>query len=477
MAHSDVCPENLRFTRDYIKKTFRKPYEYQRIDDAVDQIGNNELSPAVFTPLNVVQHKSVLWCLDNRRLWVLRKAGVPTVKVIFVLPNYNRSSEKFFASLNDPLVRQYSRANYFPSVRGVRSVGINSCKGASDGVPRAPIRMHHYPTAVAGANKTTPLLPQHLKTCTVRIDIPAKVNHESNSNCFHKQSQPMAQCDACPNKLRFTQDSIKNTFKEPYEHQRIDDAVDQIGNNQLSPADLMPLRVVKHKSVLWSLDNRRLWVLRKAGVPTVKVIWVLPNHNRRSVDFFSSLSDPLLEREYSSANYFPRVRGGFRLVGINGSNVSSSGGAHPPPIPLLLQHPSNRTLPKSTSTAPPHLRDLTVRIDIPPPPVPLLHHHSTTVAGAAQANRTWEYKRTPPPPTHHMRDYTVRINIHPSIPPLRNTSQQLSEVNVPLLSNDSVGSDLLTKILNFVRWVKEKVFGFFRPITPAGNQGNYNNFV
>ncbi|GLJ09108.1 hypothetical protein SUGI_0101980 [Cryptomeria japonica] len=406
MAHSDVCPENLRFTRDYIKKTFRKPYEYQRIDDAVDQIGNNELSPAVFTPLNVVQHKSVLWCLDNRRLWVLRKAGVPTVKVIFVLPNYNRSSEKFFASLNDPLVRQYSRANYFPSVRGVRSVGINSCKGASDGVPRAPIRMHHYPTAVAGANKTTPLLPQHLKT-----------------------------------------------------------------------SDLMPLRVVKHKSVLWSLDNRRLWVLRKAGVPTVKVIWVLPNHNRRSVDFFSSLSDPLLEREYSSANYFPRVRGGFRLVGINGSNVTSSGGHHPPPIPLLVQHPTNRTLPKSTSTAPPHLRDLTVRINIPPPPVPLLHHHSTTVAGAAQANRTWEYKRTPPPPTHHMRDYTVRINIHPSIPPLRNTSQQLSEVNVPLLSNDSVGSDLLTKILNFVRWVKEKVFGFFRPITPAGNQGNYNNFV
>ncbi|GLJ09105.1 hypothetical protein SUGI_0101930 [Cryptomeria japonica] len=381
MANSDVCPENLRFTQDSIKNTFKKPYEYQRIDDAVDQIRNNQLSPAVLMPLTVVHHKSVLWSLDNRRLWVLRKAGVPTVKLILVPHSYNRRSNEFFSSLNDPLVRRYSSANYFPRVRGgVRSVGINRGKGFNDGVPRPPIRIPHYPTVVAGTNKTPGIpparIPHHLKTGTVRVDIPAKVNYEANSMGFDKESQPMVDCNVCPNNLRFTQHS----------------------------------------------------------------------------------------------------------------NVSTSGGAPPPPIPLLLHHPTNSTLPKSISTAPSpsppphHLRDITVRINIPPPPnggapplpVPLLHHHSTTLA-----NITFpKYTPTPPPTLHHVRVSTARLNIHPSVPPLPNTSGQLSEVTVPLLSNNSSGpsekkgSCLWDKILNFLCWVKNKVFGCFGPTTRAGNQGN-----
>ncbi|GLJ09099.1 hypothetical protein SUGI_0101780 [Cryptomeria japonica] len=381
MAHSDVCPENLRFTRDYIKNTFRKPYEYQRIDDAVGQIGNNQ------------------------RLWVLRKAGVPTVKVILVPPNFNRSSEEFFSRLNDQLVRRYSKANYFPSVRGVKSVGINRCIGTSNDAPPPPI-----PLALR-----TP----HLKTGTVRIDIPVSANSEASSICFQNESQPKAQCNVCPDNLRFTQDSIKNRFKKPYEYQSIDETVDQIGNNQLSPAVLMPLRVVQHKSVLWSLDNRRLWVLRKAGVPTVKVIWVQKNVNRRSEDFFSSLSDPLLERQYSSADYFPHVRGSSRFVGISRS------GALPPPTPSLL-------------------------------------NHSTTVT-----NRT--PPRPPPPP---LRDITVRSNIPPLVSPLPNAYHQTRKNFVPKLCNKNSGpggkkgsDSLWGKILNVVSSVMEKGFGFFRFIT------------
>ncbi|GLJ09106.1 hypothetical protein SUGI_0101940 [Cryptomeria japonica] len=109
---------------------------------------------------------------------------------------------------------------------------------------------------------------------------------------------------------------------------------------------------------------------------------------------------------------------------------------------------ANNTLPKSTCSAPSppshRLRDITVRINIPPPPnygappsiVPLLHHHPTTLAN----NTLPKYTPTPPLPTHHVRDSSsprVGINIHPSVPPLPNSLHQLSEATGPLHSNNS----------------------------------------
>ncbi|GLJ09101.1 hypothetical protein SUGI_0101800 [Cryptomeria japonica] len=76
-----VNPENLRFTQDSIENRLEKPYDYQRIHDAVDQIRSNQLNPGVFMPLTVVDRMGRMWCLDNRRLWVLRKAGVPIMNV------------------------------------------------------------------------------------------------------------------------------------------------------------------------------------------------------------------------------------------------------------------------------------------------------------------------------------------------------------------------------------------------------------
>ncbi|GLJ09104.1 hypothetical protein SUGI_0101920 [Cryptomeria japonica] len=252
----------------------------------------------------------------------------------------------------------------------------------------------------------------------------------------------MAHSDVCPENLRFTQDSIKNKFKEPYEHQRIDVAVDQIGSEELNPEVLMPLTVVHHKNVLWSLDNRRLWVLRKAGVPTVKVIWVPPNYNRRSEEFFSSLSDPLLERKYSSADYFPRVRGGLRFVDINRS------GAPPLPIPLPLNHP-------------------------------------TTVAGAAQASRTSPPPPPSPPPPSPSRpldDITVRNSIPPLVSSLPNASYQTPKKAVPMIPNENSGpggkkgsDSLWGKILNAVNYVMDEGFGFFCFIPPRFFHFNLSN--
>ncbi|GLJ09091.1 hypothetical protein SUGI_0101660 [Cryptomeria japonica] len=224
----------------------------------------------------------------------------------------------------------------------------------------------------------------------------------------------MAHSDVSPKKLRFTQDSIKNTFKEPYEYQHIDDAVDQIGNKQLNPAVLMPLTVVHHKSMLWSLDNRRLWVLRKAGVPTVKC------------KIFSSC-----------------MGGDVRSVGINRGKGNSDGA---PPLPIRIpRHPT--ALPR------PHLNCS----GAPPPPVQLLLNHPTTIASTSEANRT-----PSPPPPHPLRDITVRSNIPPLVSSLPNAYHHTHKYTVPKLSNTdsgpggNKGSDSLWgRILNVVNCVMD----------------------
>ncbi|GLJ09100.1 hypothetical protein SUGI_0101790 [Cryptomeria japonica] len=118
--------------------------------------------------------------------------------------------------------RRFSSDTYFPRVRG----GINRVKGISHGVPPPSI----------GINGT------------IRIDIPAKVNHEATSTCFEKESQRMAQLS--PEKLRFTQDSIENGFEKPYDYQRIVDAVASAAqaNRTPSPPSPRPLRDITVRS-------------------------------------------------------------------------------------------------------------------------------------------------------------------------------------------------------------------------------------
>eukprot|EP01018_Ginkgo_biloba_P033965 Gb_01383 [translate_table: standard] len=123
----------------------------------------------------------------------------------------------------------------------------------------------------------------------------------------------MVQIEVCPEDLRFTQDSIKNRFRPPYQSLRVDDAVERIQKKVLSANEFTTMNVVKERGVLWSLDNRRLWVFRKAGVSVVNVNLVSPNYSPRSVEFFRTL-EPYLERRYSSRSYYPRVRGAIRAI-------------------------------------------------------------------------------------------------------------------------------------------------------------------
>lgn len=119
MVQLTVKPEDLRFTQDSIAIKFRSPYDDLRVKDAVEQIQKGILTAEEFTTMNVEEHKGILWCLDNRRLWIFRKAQVQQVTVDIVSVAYSERSHMFFTNLNAELERQYSRSRFYhPRVRG-----------------------------------------------------------------------------------------------------------------------------------------------------------------------------------------------------------------------------------------------------------------------------------------------------------------------------------------------------------------------
>ncbi|KAL2652821.1 hypothetical protein R1flu_020949 [Riccia fluitans] len=76
---------------------------------------------------------------------------------------------------------------------------------------------------------------------------------------------------ASPADIRFSQESIPVCFDHPHEEDRLDKAVDLIVNNRLAASDFPHMNVVLMDNRLWTLNNRRLWVFRKAGVTDVFV--------------------------------------------------------------------------------------------------------------------------------------------------------------------------------------------------------------
>eukprot|EP01018_Ginkgo_biloba_P037764 Gb_35121 [translate_table: standard] len=118
MVQLVVCPDNLRFTQDSIACKFRPPYDQVRIDDAAERIQKGVLSASQFRMMNVVRHNGILWCFDNRRLWVFRKAGVKSVTVNIAASDYCERSELFFRNLDVGLEHCYSSPWFYPRVRG-----------------------------------------------------------------------------------------------------------------------------------------------------------------------------------------------------------------------------------------------------------------------------------------------------------------------------------------------------------------------
>ncbi len=113
-----------------------------------------------------------------------------------------------------------------------------------------------------------------------------------------------------PKDLRFTQDSIAVYFQSPHEDWRIDDTVDMIVSKKLSPKRFPMLSVVRYEGLLWSLDNRRLWVFRKAQVLKITVLLDPDFESRRRI--VNLKSDRSLMARWSCESYFPTVRGKVR---------------------------------------------------------------------------------------------------------------------------------------------------------------------
>ena len=67
-----------------------------------------------------------------------------------------------------------------------------------------------------------------------------------------------------PNTVRFSQDSIKPTFKDG---RTIDDLAAGLRSGEVKPGDVPPVRVVNRDGELFTLDNRRLEAFRRADVP------------------------------------------------------------------------------------------------------------------------------------------------------------------------------------------------------------------
>ncbi|GLJ08602.1 hypothetical protein SUGI_0092140 [Cryptomeria japonica] len=108
-----VNPKNLRFTQLDIAPSFTDP-EHPKVKEAISLILRHQLDPAVFGELTVHRDKQlgVVWCESNRRLYVLRKAGVPSVRVKFVNNDYmsRRMKDADKITLNDP--------DFMPTIRG-----------------------------------------------------------------------------------------------------------------------------------------------------------------------------------------------------------------------------------------------------------------------------------------------------------------------------------------------------------------------
>ena len=69
---------------------------------------------------------------------------------------------------------------------------------------------------------------------------------------------------ADPNSIRFTQDSVKNSFQDKRTLQSL---VDDLKSGKVTANDIPPIRVFEKDGKIYSLDNRRLKAFQEAGAP------------------------------------------------------------------------------------------------------------------------------------------------------------------------------------------------------------------
>jgi len=113
-----------------------------------------------------------------------------------------------------------------------------------------------------------------------------------------------------PNKIRYSQDGITKTFTNGT---RIDDAARTLAGSPGSVGRYPAIKITKRKGRYISLDNRRLWVFKHAGVAQCPVVWATAQEVKDSTHFDS-----------------PE---GTAFVGVREGSTLSMQGLVPAPIP------------------------------------------------------------------------------------------------------------------------------------------------
>ncbi|GLJ08610.1 hypothetical protein SUGI_0092270 [Cryptomeria japonica] len=244
-----VNPKNLRFTQLDIAPSFTDP-EHPKVIEAISLILRHQLDPAVFGELTVHRDKQlgVVWCENNRRLYVLRKAGIPSVRVKFVNNDYmsRRIKDADKITLNDP--------DFMPRIRGELS-GVQTDQEQNEtsllgvvGSVSAALVAGYWGWKLYNSQKDN--------------DDDDDGNHTISSAKKH------------PKDLRFTQLSIKSTFTDPT-HPSVRESVSLIRKGKMDPVVFGELIVHEdEQGVVWCKNSRRLFVLKEAGVSSVRVKFI-----------------------------------------------------------------------------------------------------------------------------------------------------------------------------------------------------------
>jgi hypothetical protein len=115
MAMTEVVdPNDLRFTQDIISPAFKHPYQGVFLEDVIAQIKRKDVTPSTFPKPEVIKHENTLWCLNNRRLYVFRKAKVDKIDVQISM---SRMHPRLSSVLEDPgKKKKMMKKGYFPFV-------------------------------------------------------------------------------------------------------------------------------------------------------------------------------------------------------------------------------------------------------------------------------------------------------------------------------------------------------------------------
>ncbi|GLJ14300.1 hypothetical protein SUGI_0230290 [Cryptomeria japonica] len=110
-----------------------------------------------------------------------------------------------------------------------------------------------------------------------------------------------------PQEVRFSKDSISRNFTRTYviipKPSSLTVVLQQMEKGLIKASDFPPIEVYKDENgIIWSNDNRRSWVFRKAGLTSVPA-------KPSSTPLFRAPPPPEKREKMSRSEYFPVVRG------------------------------------------------------------------------------------------------------------------------------------------------------------------------